>query len=144
MLLPITLTFAAAAALLNFWLAWRVGQMRVANKVLHGDGGCMPLTRRMRAQANYVEYTPFILILTGLVEMAQGSAFWLWIVALVYILARVAHAFGMDSDKPHKARMAGIMLTMLVTLVLAGAALYSAYGQMHNPTERSQTGSAVV
>ncbi len=39
MILPITLTIAGAAALLNLWLGYRVGQMRQAYKVSIGDGG---------------------------------------------------------------------------------------------------------
>lgn len=132
MLLPITLTLAAAAALLNIWLAMRIVRLRMANKVLHSDGGCEPLVRRMRAQANYVEYTPFILILFALVEMALGSHLWLWIAALVYVVARVLHAFGMDSEKPAKTRMVGIIATWIVMLILSGAALYAAYGATHS------------
>jgi uncharacterized membrane protein YecN with MAPEG domain len=127
MLLPITLTLAAAAALLNMWLAMRVSRLRMSQKVMHGDGGCEPLAKRMRAQANFVEYTPFILILFALVELAIGPQTWLWIVALIYILGRVAHAFGMDFDVPHKARAVGILITFVVMLILAIAALYVAY-----------------
>ena len=130
MLLPITLTLAAAAALLNIWLATRVGRVRVSERVLHGDGGNALLVKRMGGQSNYVEYTPFVLILFALVELALGSPTWLWILALVYVLARVAHAFGMDSDRPHKARMAGIGLTFLTMLILSVAALYAAYGSL--------------
>src|SRR5690349_5026430 len=86
MFLPITLTFAAAAALLNFWLAMRIGRLRMSEKVLHGDGDNTLLAKRIRAQANYVEYTPFVLILTGAVEGALGSASWLWVLSLLYIL----------------------------------------------------------
>lgn len=127
MFLPITLTFAAAAALLNFWLAMRVGRLRMSEKVLHGDGGNSLLIKRMRAQSNYVEYTPFILILTGLVEMAWHSPTWLWILSLVYIVARIAHAFGMDADTPAKSRMFGIIVTFITILTLSGAALYTVY-----------------
>jgi uncharacterized protein len=37
--LTITLTIAGAAALLNLWLAMRVSQLRIRNKVSIGDGG---------------------------------------------------------------------------------------------------------
>src|SRR3546814_9359396 len=127
MLLPITLTFAATAALLNLLLAIRVSRLRVAHKILHGDGGNVALARRMRAQANYIEYTPFILILAGLVELARGSEAWLWIVALVYIVGRALHAFGMDKDFPSKLRQFGVLVTWATLLILAGVALYSAY-----------------
>lgn len=128
MVLPITLTFAAAAALLNIWLAMRVGRVRQSQKVLHGDGGNSFLIQRMRAQANFVEYTPFVLILTGVIELALGSQSWLWILVLLYIIARVLHAFGMDSNSLSKLRMVGIITTFLVTLILAATAVYAAYG----------------
>lgn len=127
MLLPITLTLAAACALLNFWLAMRCARIRVGQKVLHGDGGNPLLGRRIRAHANFIEYAPIVLILSTLVEMALGASIWLWTAALAFILGRVAHAFGMDSDGPHKARMVGILLTWVVMLALAVTALYAAY-----------------
>lgn len=127
MFLPITLTFAAAAALINLWLAMRIGRIRMAEKVLHGDGGNSPLSKRMRAQSNYVEYTPFVLILTGLVEMALGSTTWLWATVAAYLIARILHALGMDSDTPAKTRMIGILITFLVIIGLSIAALYAVY-----------------
>jgi uncharacterized membrane protein YecN with MAPEG domain len=124
MILPITLTIAGAAALLNIWLARRVGQMRLTHKVSIGDGGNEALIARMRAQANFIEYTPFVLILILLIEMAEGSRLWLWIVGGVYILGRIAHGFGMD--RPHgdklRLRTVGIIVT---ALILFGLALYA-------------------
>jgi uncharacterized membrane protein YecN with MAPEG domain len=122
MILPITLTIAGAAALVNMWLGGRVGRMRVAHKVSIGDGGIEPLTRRMRAQANFVEYAPFFLILLGLVELAVGSPLWLWIVGALFILARIAHGFGMDHPPPSRLRMIGIIMT---AVLLVGLALYA-------------------
>ena len=107
MLLPITLTFAAACALLNLWLAIRCARFRIRDKILHGDAGHGLLARRMRAHANFIEYTPIILILFALIELAAGASLWLWIGALAYVLARVAHAFGMDADRPTAWRAGG-------------------------------------
>ena len=124
MILPITLTIAGAATLLNIWIARRVGQARMTHKISIGDGGNEALTARMRAQANFVEYTPFFLILLGLIELAVGSRTWLWVVAVVYILGRIAHAFGMDRPRPDplRLRMIGIVTT---ALILFGLALYA-------------------
>ena len=72
MILPITLTLAGAAAVINIWLGWRVGQKRISQKVSIGDGGDPAVVCRMRAHANFVEYTPFVLILIGLIELADG------------------------------------------------------------------------
>lgn len=129
MLLPITLTFAAACALINLWLAGRCVRFRIKDKVLHGDGGHGPLARRMRAHANFAENTPIVLILFALVELAGGPASWLWIVALVYVVARLAHAVGMDADNPTVWRAAGTMATFGTMVVLAIAALVLAYDQ---------------
>jgi uncharacterized membrane protein YecN with MAPEG domain len=60
MILPITLSAAGAAALINLWLAIRVGRVRTSEKVLMGDGGNEGVIAAMRAHANFVEYTPFI------------------------------------------------------------------------------------
>ncbi len=100
MLLPITLTFAAACALLNLWLAIRCARFRISDKIMHGDAGHALLAKRMRAHANFIEYTPIVLILFALIELAAGPSLWLWIGALAYILARIAHGIGMDADKP--------------------------------------------
>jgi len=134
--LPITLTIAAAAVLLNIWLAMRVTRVRIAHKVMMGDGGVPLLTARMRAQANFIEYTPLFLILLGLVELARGSATWLWLVAIVYIIARVLHAFGMDRPAPNPMRMIGTLGTMLPMLALAAYALAMPYlvGPRSGPT----------
>lgn len=126
--LEITLVVAAAATLLNIWLAMRVGRMRTAHKVSVGDGGNDAVIRRMRAHANFTEYTPFFLILLGLIELATGSSIWLWIVAIVYVLGRIAHAFGMDGIG--RLRMIGTMTTLLVLLGLAIWALVIAYSGM--------------
>jgi uncharacterized protein len=123
MILPITLTAAGAAALINIWLAVRVGQKRISNKISIGDGGHPPLIARMRAHANFSEYTPYVLILIALIEMATGTSIWLWLVTGAYLLARVAHGIGMDVvEGDSKLRGMGILFTMLI---LAGLGLYA-------------------
>lgn len=125
MILPISLTAAAAAAFINLWLGIRIGQVRTSEKISIGDGGNEKVIRRMRAQANFVEFTPFVLILIALIELAAGTSTWLWAVMAVYMVARIAHAFGMDGMA--KARPIGIMLTLLIMTGLAGYAVYVAH-----------------
>lgn len=122
MILPITLTVAGAAALINAWLGFRVGQRRMSEKVSIGDGGNERLTARMRAHANFAEYTPFVLILIGLVELAAGTTIWLWAVGAVFLLARIAHALGMDRPAPNPLRVGGTAVTMFT---LIGLGLYA-------------------
>jgi uncharacterized membrane protein YecN with MAPEG domain len=95
-LLPTTLALAAAAVVINFWLGMRISQLRSARHIFMGDGGNELLAARMRAQANFVENTPLALILIALVELAGRGSWWLAIVGALFMLGRVAHAFGMD------------------------------------------------
>ena len=124
-ILPISLTIAAGAALLNLWLALRVGRVRTKEKVFIGDGGNDLLTRRMRAHSNFVENTAFVLILLALVELGFGSSIWLWGVGALYLVGRILHALGMDGMM--WGRMVGTIVTMLTQLGLALTALAIVY-----------------
>ncbi|SNT21052.1 MAPEG family protein [Sphingopyxis indica] len=124
-MLPISLTIAAGAALLNIWLAMRVGRVRGQEKVSVGDGGNERVIRRMRAHSNYVENTAFVLILLFLVELGLGSSIWLWATGAIYLVARIFHAIGMDGKT--WARAAGTLVTMLVQAGLAITALLAVY-----------------
>ena len=134
MLLPITLTIAAAAAIIDLWLAFRIVPTRLKDKVLHGDAGDQRLAIRMRAQANFVEYAPFVLILLGLIELGGGSPFWLWLAGASFVVARVLHAIGMDRTTSNPWRAGGALVTWSVLALLAGWALVLAYGGMNRTT----------
>lgn len=119
--LPITLATAGGAAIIALWLGARTGKVRAASKVDIGDGGNEALVRRMRAQSNYVEYAPFIVLLIALIEFTTGTSTWLWVAAILFLVARVLHPLGMDGLKG--ARMIGILVTFLLLLGLGGYAI---------------------
>jgi hypothetical protein len=129
-MLPVTLAAAAAAAILNIWLALRIGALRTSLKISVGDGGSEPLQRRMRAQANFVENTPFVLALILVIELSGKGQPWLAYVAGAYMLARVAHGFGMDGGAAQIGRMVGTIVTLLVLLGLAVVASLIGAGVM--------------
>jgi uncharacterized membrane protein YecN with MAPEG domain len=116
---PVTLATAAASVLLNFWLGWRIAQLREEYKVSVGDGGHELLLRRMRAQANFIENAPFMLILVGALELSGVSRLGLAALAVVFVLARISHGIGMDSRELQRWRMFGMMGTAPVNLGLA-------------------------
>lgn len=120
-ILPITIATASACALVNIWLAIRIGQVRRAERISVGDGGNPRLIARMRAQSNFIEYAPFVLVLIALIELAIGTTNWLAVVAGLFVIGRILHPFGMDGWKP--GRGIGIGLTLLILL---GLALYAA------------------
>lgn len=119
MYLPISLAAAAAAALTNLWLSVRIGMVRTAKKISVGDGGDEELIRRMRAQANFIENTPIVLILIAVIELSRPLNPWLAGVAGLYALARIAHGVGMDGGVFKFGRMVGTMITMVTQLSLA-------------------------
>ncbi len=123
-MLPVSLTMAGVAALINIWLSIRCGQVRQSEKISIGDGGNEKLIARMRAQANFIENVPLILILIVLIELALGGGdgtghgpIWLWVLSSAIMLGRVAHALGMDEGFP-LGRTIGTSLTMLSLLGL--------------------------
>ncbi|MCK0098274.1 MAPEG family protein [Qipengyuania sp. S6317L1] len=129
-LLSVTLSSAAAAAILNIWLMLRIGAVRQAEKISVGDEDNVNLIRRMRAQANFVENAPFVLILIGAIELSGRGEPWLAWVAGAFIIGRVAHAFGMDGGSMQIGRMIGTLVSMLTLLGLAIVAALIAAGVM--------------
>ncbi|MDY7098538.1 MAG: MAPEG family protein [Pseudomonadota bacterium] len=127
-ILPVTLSAAAAAAILNIWLSVRIGAIRRAAGIGVGHGGSEPLERRMRAQMNFVENTPFVLVLIAAIEIAGKGEPWLPFVAALYFLARIAHGFGMDGGSLAIGRMIGTLITMLTLLGLGVVAVLIVMG----------------
>ena len=72
---PITGLYAGLAALLLLALSLRVIRARYATGVEIGDGGDPALARRIRSQANFVEYVPVALIVIAMAE-ANGEPGW--------------------------------------------------------------------
>ncbi len=117
-ILPITLCAAAAAAAINIWLSIRIGMVRTAKKISIGDGGDPDLICRMRAQANFIENTPIVLVMIVAIELARmGNAYLMGATAL-YMLGRVAHGIGMDGGAMKSLRGVGTLITMLTQLGL--------------------------
>ena len=123
MILPTTLSMAAAAALINFWLALRCGQVRGKEGISIGTGGSDFMERRMRAQLNFAENTPWVLALIAAIELSGKGGQWLAIVGGAYMLGRVAHGLGMDPNGWAKGRMIGTTTTMLTQIGLAVVAM---------------------
>ncbi|MEW9921367.1 MAPEG family protein [Marimonas sp. MJW-29] len=128
--MPLTITpiYAALAALLFLVLSWRVILYRRANVISLGDKGDKNLLKRMRAQANWAEYTPIALILLALTEANEAPALVLHALGLALLFGRMLHAWGFAST-PQKIilRQIGMALTLgmiaLSALGLLGHAL---------------------
>lgn len=126
MVLTTTLSLGAAALLINFWLGMRCGQIRSKEKISVGDGGNELLMRRMRAQSNFVEQVPLILIVFGALEAMGKAPLWLAVLGGLFMLGRVAHAIGMDGN--FKAgrpigMFTGIVLSLALVVLAVGVSL---------------------
>ncbi|RZF63348.1 MAPEG family protein [Sphingomonas populi] len=133
--MPITLTAVGGAGIINFWLAVRTGLIRRQSGVGIGDGGNVPLIRRMRAHANFVEYAPFVLLLIALIEVSIGSPVWLWAVSSVFLIARIAHALGMDGMPGGREGGTFVTFAVLLGLSVYAVALPFTGGFGHAATE---------
>jgi len=125
--LPITLTIAAACGFMSLWLAFRVIVLRRREKVSIGHAGNDTLHARIRAHSNFAEYAPLFVILLGLLELAVGSQSCLWFAGAGFVLARIAHAIGMDRPAPNAFRIGGVIGTLLLLGGLACYAIAVAY-----------------
>lgn len=91
MTLPVTLAAAASLSTISLWLGLRIFRMRLRDNVLIGDGGEDVLAGRMRADANLVEYAPFVLALMALIELARGVSLTLGLTGAIFVAARITH-----------------------------------------------------
>lgn len=131
MLLPTTLSLAAAAAIINVWLGIRCGQVRTKQGINIGTGGNDLMERRMRAQLNFVENTPWVLILIAGIELAGKGGQWLAIVGGIFMLGRVLHGLGMDGTGIFaRGRMIGTLTSLLTQAGLATVAVLIVLGRM--------------
>jgi uncharacterized protein len=123
--MPITAVFAGLLALVFVVLSARVIVVRRAAKVSLGDGGNSQLLRRVRAHANFAEYTPVALVLMGLAESLAAPKLWLMGIGLSLLAGRVIHAYGVSADlKSFAPRVTGMMLTFASLLALSATCLW--------------------
>lgn len=123
--MPITMLYAGALALVLLVLSIRVIQARGATKVFMGDGGNELMIRRMRGQANFVEYVPMILVLLALLEYRGAAPWLLHALGATLLVARLLHgyAFAFAAHFP-PGRFAGALGTQLVLAVAGLACLW--------------------
>ena len=123
--LPITSLVAASLGVVMFYLTMIVSMRRVqlgkeAGDIaafVFGDGDDETLRRRIRAFGNFVEYTPFGLIMLALIEI-QGAPFLLVLtLGVAFALGRILHAFGMlFNPRVPLPRIIGMFATYAVIL----------------------------
>ena len=128
MLLPVTSFVAAISAIMLLITAIDTIRTRLRLKVAFGDGGDTKLIAAQRAHGNLAEYSPIVILLLGLLEMAHVHHLALMAIGAVFLAGRVAHVFGMYAvHVPGAApvpRQIGVVLTFLSIAVLSGWTLF--------------------
>lgn len=121
-----TALYAGLSALLLVVLSARVIAVRRELRIALGDGEDQRLALRIRAHANFIEYTPIALLLILLAELL-GTAGWLiHALGLTLLFGRSTHAWSMASGDL-RARLAGMASTFAVLIAGAGCCLYGAF-----------------
>ena len=118
--------YIALSCLILSKLSINVIKLRRQNKVSYGDDGDRTLMRRIRAQANFIEYTPiFLLSLIGIewlaVENIPYYFLYINIVGSLFIIGRILHALSLY-EKKIMHRKTGMIITF-VSLQLNGILL---------------------
>jgi uncharacterized protein len=136
--LPITLAISGLCGLLFLALCFNVVRFRAAGKISLGDGSnvSVPLGEEasapkllvaVRTHANFAEYVPLSLLLLALLELAGTGSTLLWALGLTLVVARVAHAIGMQRPAPNLFRAGGTLLQWAMLAVASVLALLAAF-----------------
>lgn len=112
--------YAGLCGLLFIWLSWLVIKQRQRAKVGLGDGGDPDLQRAIRVHANFIEYTPFALVLLALVDVASAPDIVVHGFGIALVLSRVLHAQGLGATAGYsRGRYFGTLGTWLVIVGLS-------------------------
>lgn len=119
MTLTITTLTAIATAVLFFAFWMNIAKYRGENSISLGDGGRPELLEKIRVHGNFIEWTPFVLILMGLSEMQGGNVWLLSIAGAAFVVGRVVHPRGVCHDNAaHPARYIGNSTGLVAVLLL--------------------------
>ena len=121
---PVTLFYAAILGAFYMLLLLLVIKLRHQHKLGHGDGGHSVLRARVRAHANFAEYTPLLLLFLLLVELNQAKGFISHGFGISILISRAVHAYGMiileNKEKPsYKGRVFGTVITVWLHIIFA-------------------------
>ncbi len=114
MTLTVTPIYAVLLTAFMLILSARVIMERRGNKFAYGNNDSNRVEAKIRAQANWAEYTPIALLLMLMAEIQGISAGWLHLTGMILLVGRVAHGYGMSFDpKNFRFRVYGMILTVI-------------------------------
>ncbi|HEX2526212.1 MAG TPA: MAPEG family protein [Geminicoccus sp.] len=126
---PVTALWAALLAPLHLFLTVRVIRWRRRYRIDMGNGDDVLMERYVRAQANFIETTPYALVLLLLLELTGPSAWLLHGLGLALLAGRLCHAWSFSAVELRGfSRVAGTglslsMIALTALLLLIGVAM---------------------
>lgn len=114
-MLTASVIYVSLLALLIIVLAYRVTTFRRNEKIALGEQNCSKAMKSaIRAHANAVENIPIAALLLILLELNSLNPFLLHGFGLVFLLSRVAHAWGLSQKNgPSPGRFYGTLFSWL-------------------------------
>ncbi len=117
--------YSGILGLVLIYLSYGVVNNRKKFEVGIGDGDNKDLARAIRVHGNFTEYVPLALILLAVFEMNHGNLLVAHIAGITLVISRLLHAYGLGKTiKTSFGRFAGVLLTWLVIIGLAGSNIY--------------------
>ncbi len=118
--MPITALYGALVTLLVVVLGFRVSLGRMNRFEAE------PLRHRVRVHGNLIESAPLFVVMLGVCELGQAPALLLHGLGAGFVVARLAHAFGLSQSFGRTApRFFGTAASWTILSVLAGVAVWS-------------------
>ena len=117
----ITALYASLIGLLLVFLSLRIALYRKKNQIGIGTDGDTTLDRRIRCQANLIEYAPIALLLLYFCEVRGVSHSYIHAFGIVLVVARLLHAFGLNQTAGYsRGRFFGTLSTFFLIIFLCG------------------------
>jgi len=121
-MIPITSLYIALCALMLVALSALVIRQRYRSQIAIGTEA-PSLARAARAQGNFTEYAPMILLLMAAAELAHAPAYLLHTSGFLLLASRTSHAYSLLAHEPqHNTfhfRMAGMITTFALLVALS-------------------------
>ena len=116
-MITITMVFTGIFLLAHTALSVTTSAHRAKFDVDFGDGGNLTMLKAIRAQGNFIEYVPILLIAMGASEYVGAAPWFLWTCGWALVIARISHAAYMLGFAGKPARLLGAGLTFLLMTV---------------------------
>ncbi|MEM1152603.1 MAG: MAPEG family protein [Pseudomonadota bacterium] len=120
MSLTISTLYAAIMGLLFVPATFYVGIYRAKHNIALLDGGDPVLSRRIRAQGNFVETVPLAVILLVLMEYNGAGGLWLHTLGIILVVCRVMHYLTIATDPSNTLPRALGMFGTLGVYIVSG------------------------